>query len=339
VRAAHSAHVPPPDRTMTYVDGLCFLGSDADIKASGLAAFICDVSAHEDGSVVRSFDGVCVATAGARRRLRAGGAAFLATSAADLRQASARGRTAVVLQVQGCDALGGDLDRMLVLHELGVRVLQLTHHHDNALGGGCLERVPTGLTPLGVAAIEAMNSLGVIPDVAHASELTALDALAASRRPVIVSHTGPGALVANPRCASDAVLRGVARSGGVAGLFMMSFWVTPEPEPTVEAWVRSLRHMVDVAGIEHVGVANDFPLAGEGGGGSLKPYLPWWERQAAAGIPGFDRPPAHVVFPELNHIRRMDALHDGLRRAGFTSRQCELVLSGNWLRVLAEELG
>jgi microsomal dipeptidase-like Zn-dependent dipeptidase len=317
-----------------YVDGLCFWGTDADVQASGLSAFICDVSAHEDGTVVRDFAGVAAALSGA---LASGGRVFVATTGDEVRGAWAEGRTAAVLQVQGCDCLEGQLERIHELWSRGLRVLQVTHHRDNAFGGGCLERWPTGLTSLGVEAVERMNGLGVIPDVSHASSPTALDVVRVSKRPVIVSHTGPAAIVNHPRCASDDVLRAVAASGGVAGLFMMSFWVTDAPVATADAWVQSLRHMVKVAGIEHVGVANDFPLAGERRG-TVEPYLPWWAQQAERGVPGFERPPAHVVFPEFNHLGRMDAIHDALARAGFSGRECELVLGGNWLRVLGEEL-
>ena len=323
--------------TFPYADGMCFLGSDEDIAASGLSAFVCDVSADEAGNVVRDFGGVVAAVIAARARLLDGGRAFLATSAAQLRGAPDLGRTAVVLQIQGCDALEGDLSRINVLHALGVRVLQLTHHADNALGGGCLGVPPRRLSALGRAAVERMNAIGMVPDLAHASRQTALDAAAMSRRAVVISHTGPGALVRSPRCADDDVLHAVAETGGVVGLFMMSFWVTPSPSPSPEEWVQALRHMIDVAGVEHVGVANDFPLAGNAL--PLERYVPWWKAQGAAGVPGFAELPNHVVFPAFNHIRRMESLHDALRRSGFAPSACELVLGGNWLRVLAEELG
>lgn len=345
VDAADGEAAPPP--TLPYADGLCFMADDRHIEASGLSAFICDVTADEHGSVVRTFEGCAVAAARLRRRLVGDGRAFLATRGDDVRTAFDTGRTAVVMQMQGCDVLGTDLDRMLVFHALGVRVLQLTHHFDNAFGGGCLEARPSGLTPLGHEAVACMNELGIVLDLAHACEQTALEAIAASHRPVIVSHTGPQALVANARCASDAVLRAVARSGGVVGLFMMSFWVTNEPEPTVDAWVRSLRHMVDVAGIDHVGIANDFPLCGErraaaagnDNATAVLPYLPWWEKHAVRGIHGFAARPRHVVFPELNHVRRMFVLHDALARAGFRPSEVERLMGGNWIRLLADELG
>src|SRR5690606_7793479 len=96
-----------------------------------------------------------------------------------------------------------------------------------------------------------------------ASDLTARDVLAASRAPVILSHGAARAFVNNARCAPDDVIRGVGRSGGVMGIFMMSMWLTTDPTPTTDAYVRQLRHVIDIAGIDAAGVANDYPLTGE----------------------------------------------------------------------------
>lgn len=54
---------------------------------------------------------------------------------------------------------------------------------------------------------------------------------------------------------------------------------------------------------------------------------------------GFDARPAHVVIPELNHVRRMFRLHEALDRAGFTAREVEQIMGGNWIRVLTDALG
>ena len=106
--------------------------------------------------------------------------------------------------------------------------------------------------------VERMNSLGVIPDLSHASDKTALDVLGKSSKPVVISHGAARALVDNPRCAPDAVLRGVGESGGVVGIFMMSCWLTTAAKPTVEHLIAQFRHVENTAGIDAVAIANDF---------------------------------------------------------------------------------
>jgi membrane dipeptidase len=348
---------PPAPRTRTpWVDGLSFMPADASkVAESGLSAFICDVSAGEmvkgsDGNdrYVRSFNACAKSIARMRRALRDGRypGAFLATKGSEVADAHRTGRTAVYFQFQGCEPIEEDLGRLDVFHELGLRVLQITHHYDNPSGGGALEGTPRGLTTFGVSVVERMNELGIVPDVSHASDPTALDTARASRAPVILSHGAARAIVPNARCASDDVIRAVAGTGGVMGIFMMTFWLTTDPTPTVDHVVAQLRHVIKVGGIDAAGIANDYPLTGEAslvaaGNDNAKGiagYMPWWETMRRRGIMGFERTPTHVVVPELNAITRLFTIHAALEKARFTSTEIEKIMGGNWMRVLKQTL-
>ena len=339
-----------------YVDGLSFLGPAADIAASGLSALICDVSAAErlktdDGSIkyFRSFEACARSLTSMRRELNGGKlpGVFLATRGSEIREAHRAGRTAVFFQFQGCEPIGDDLTRLELFYELGLRVLQITHHNNNAWGGGAIEKAWTGLTKTGMEGVERLNALGIIPDLSHVSDVTSLDVLRVSKRPVILSHGAARALVNNARCASDEVIKGVANSGGAVGIFMMSFWLTTDQTPTAATYVAQIRHVVNVAGIDAVGIANDYPIGGEqaairvgnDNAAAIKGYLPWWESVRKQGVLGFDAQPAHVVIPELNHPRRAYAIHDALDGAGFATAEIEKIMGGNWTRVLTDCLG
>ena len=345
-------------RTPTpWVDGLSFMPADpSKVAESGLSAFICDVSAGEnvkgpDGNdrYIRSFNACAKSIAHRRQALRDGrySGAFLATKGTEIAEAHRDNRTAVFFQFQGCEPLEEDIGRLDVFHELGLRVIQITHHYDNPSGGGALEGAPRGLTKFGTSVVERMNQLGIVPDVSHASDLTALDTAKVSRKPVILSHGAARAIVPNARCAPDEVIRAVARTGGVMGIFMMTFWLTNDAKPTVDHVVAQLRHIVHVGGIDASGIANDYPLTGEAGlvavgndnAKGIVNYMPWWETMRRRGIVGFDRTPTHVVVPELNSITRMFTLHAALEKARFTSTEIEKLMGGNWRRVLVETLG
>lgn len=346
---------PNQQPRIPYVDGLSFLSENpSDVRESALTAFILDTSAGEvieDAAgrprFIRSFAASAKAIVATRHRLGDNPYAFVATRGSDIAEGRRRGQTAVFLQFQGCEPLEGDLDRLDVFYELGLRVLQITHHHDNPFGGGAMEKTPSGLTELGVQAIERMNAMGVIPDVSHASDPCALDVTRTSNGPVILSHGGARALVPNARCAPDEVIRAIAETGGVMGIFMMSFWLTTDPEPTVEHLIRQIRHLINVGGTESVGIANDFPLTGEAHLASLNnnnaegvtAYYPWWDSMTERGVLGFEEHPRHVVIPELNNIHRMERIHRALETARFDASVIGRIMGGNWIRVLTETLG
>jgi membrane dipeptidase len=350
--ASVGAATRPPRTPTPWVDGLSFMpGDPSKVAESGLSAFICDVSAGEtvkglDGNdrYIRSFNACAKSIASMRRALGAGRypGAFLATRGSEIATAHRDGKAAVFFQFQGCEPIEEDLARLDVFYELGLRVLQITHHYDNPSGGGALEATPRGLTKFGTSVVERMNALGIIPDVSHASDLTALDTAKASRSPVILSHGAARAIVPNARCAPDEVIRAIAKSGGVMGVFMMTFWLTNDAAPTVDHVVAQLRHIANVGGIDAVGIANDYPLTGEAslvsvGNDNAKGianYMPWWDTMRRRGIRGFDRTPTHVVVPELNAITRMFTLHAALEKATFSSSDIEKIIGGNWVRVL-----
>lgn len=353
-----SAFALQGDRTpFPYVDGLTFLGSDpGDVGRSGLSAFICDVSAvaplkTEDGSIRywRAFEPCIRSMTDVRRGLAEGKipGAFLATRGNQIAEAWKAGRTAVFFQIQGGgEAVGEDLWKLDTFYELGLRVFQITHHNDNPWGGGAIEKTWTGLTKTGHAGLERLNALRIIPDLSHVADPTSLDVLKSSCRPVILSHGAARAIVRNARCAPDEIIRGVGESGGVMGIFMMSFWLTADSEPSVDAYIRQIRHVINVAGIDAIGIANDYPVSGEAAAvkagndnaAAIKNYHAWWDSVAKQGVMGFDERPRHVVIPELNNVRRMFLIHQALGRAGFLTGEVEKIMGGNWIRVLTDSL-
>lgn len=201
-------------------------------------------------------------------------------------------------------------------HNLGQRVSQLTYNRRNRIGTGCFESRDTGLTAYGVQIVQEMNRAGMAIDVSHCSQRTCLDAFEISRKPVLITHSNSGSLVANPRCKSDAVIRAMAAKGGVMGITSVSAFVSPRRPATLDDVLSHFDHVARVAGIEHVGLGSDTDLE------TLDPktggILP---RYAIQGLE-----PARKVF----------ALTEGLLRRGYTDRQIELVLGGNFQRALTE---
>lgn len=346
------AHLTETSRL--HIDGLSFLRDDAaQLEKSGLHAAIVDVSDYEQVTDengfpkwIRTFEACDKNIELIRTKIGVEYKnAFVADKGTDIDR---EGQTAIFFQFQSCEPLEGDVNRIDYFHEKGLRVLQLTHHHNNPFAGGTLEAQPSGLTALGREGVARMNRLKIVPDVSHGSERTALDVADVTTTPFILSHGACRAIVDNPRCVSDEVIRAIAKSGGVMGIFMMSFWLTTDPEPTVDHYIAQLRHLANVGGIEVVAISNDFALGGHedlkaignDNAEGVKAYHEWWSSINDRGVSGFEELPAHVVIPELNTIDRMTRIERALEAdAFFTSSDIDRIMGGNWRRALTDVLG
>ncbi|MBN8810276.1 MULTISPECIES: membrane dipeptidase [unclassified Sphingomonas] len=340
------------ERNRLFFDSLSFLPEDlGQIAAAGLGGMIADVSdliATRDADGIprysRNFAANDPAIDKAVERLRRTPFAYLASKGSEI---GARPGCAVFLQFQSTEMIERDLSRIAHFHEKGLRVLQFTHHNNTLFAGGALETRQTGLTPLGIEGLAEMNRLRILPDVSHGSVPTMIEAATRSKTPIALSHGAARAIVDHPRCAPDEAIRAIAGRGGVMGIFMMSFWLTRRNPPTVADYVAQIRHVVKVGGLEAVGVANDFPMAGQpnliklgnDNGKGVQEYLDWWRALRRQGVPGFEWTPEHVVIPELNRIDRMARISQALGQAGFRPREVDKIMGENWKRLLTDVLG
>jgi membrane dipeptidase len=179
-------------------------------------------------------------------------------SAADIDRCRAEGKRGVILNFQNTMAIGEDLDRLDFFHQLGLRIIQLTYNSRNLVGDGCTERVQTGLSNFGVAVVRRMNELGIWVDTGHCSDATTLDAFEVSERPVAVSHSFCRAVSDHDRGKGDEVLRAVGAGGGYFGVVTVPFFITDDPEASVDHWVAHIKHASEIAGPEHVGIGTDW---------------------------------------------------------------------------------
>lgn len=232
--------------------------------------------------------------------------AALCTSAEATERAHAAGRLAVILGLDGGEALEGDLDLLHTYYHLGVRIIAPVWWRTNELGGGASDDPePPGLTPLGRQVVREMGSLGMLLDVAHLPERGFWDALeCADGRPVICSHARlRGAGVAGtdaPGDLSDEQVKALAGTGGVLGIDVARRDLNGA-DPALSELARSFARAADLVGAEHVGFGN--------GCGGRQPGA--WGAEVS-GLP-----------------RLTSALLDG----GFTERALLGILGGNFLRV------
>jgi membrane dipeptidase len=177
-------------------------------------------------------------------------------TASDIGAAKASGRSGVIYGFQNAEQLGEDTARVDDFFQRGVRIIQLTYNVANTLGHGSMVPENGGLTEFGRAAVEAMNSAGVVVDLSHSGEQTCLDALAVSRAPILLSHTGCRALSDLPRNKTDAELRLTAETGGIVGIYFMPF-LREDGQARAEDVVAHVEHALNVCGEDHVAFGSD----------------------------------------------------------------------------------
>jgi membrane dipeptidase len=160
----------------------------------------------------------------------------LARTALDIERINRQGKIAAFLDLEGGFDLDGDLNVLRALHRLGLRSVQLTAHNEtNAfIDSCCAERRWGGLNEHGRALVGEMNRLGMIINVAHASEEAMLQTVEASAHPVIFSHGGFRHFVDIPRCISDRAAKAIASKGGVVGVQFGNTFNNPK----FSAWSR-----------------------------------------------------------------------------------------------------
>ncbi|MBA7659652.1 hypothetical protein ES703_67637 [subsurface metagenome] len=140
--------------------------------------------------------------------------AIIPFTAADIDSAKEEGKVAVILGMQNPLPFEGDLNLLRVFYRLGLRITQLAYDRQSYLGAGGGESVDHGLTDQGREAVKELNRLGILIDVSHGGDQTAMDAAKASEYPIAITHATPSAIVVMRRGRSDEVIKAVAEKGG-----------------------------------------------------------------------------------------------------------------------------
>ena len=225
------------------------------------------------------------------------------TTAADLAAARAA-QPSVIISAEGADFLEGRIERVAEAHRRWqLRHLQLTHYRVNELGDIQTEaRVHNGLTDFGAAVIKECNRLGVVVDVAHGTFELVQRAARETTKPLVLSHTS---LSRNPgprsRTISADHARLIAGTGGVIGI-----WPPVSVYPDKARLAEGMARMVDVVGIDHVGLGSDME-----------------------GLVGASSFASYTELPDLAAA---------LSQHGFTPAEIAKLLGGNYLRVFSASL-
>ena len=267
----------------------------------------------------------------------------LAATADDVVRIHKKGKIASMIGVEGGRQIGGSLAALRLYYDLGARYMTLTHNQTTEWADSATDDPKYGgLSPFGVTVVHEMNRIGMLVDLSHVSADTMKDAIAASRAPVIFSHSSARGLVGHLRNVPDDVLKLLPANGGVVMVnFVPDFisdavwkwgaeknaeearlkafnrdnsaavkagldaWVAAHPRPVtnVATVADHIEHVAKVAGYDHVGIGGD--------------------------MDGIDSTPV-----DLTGVQDYPRLFAELIRRGWSDKNLAKLAGGNVLRVL-----
>jgi membrane dipeptidase len=249
-----------------------------------------------------------------RLEAEAGGAVQVVRTSRELRRCLDRGTLAMILHIEGAEAIDTRLEALDVLYQAGLRSIGLVWSRPNAFGHGVPFDFPRGpdtgpgLTEAGKRLVRACNRLGVLVDLSHLNEKGFWDVSRISEAPLVATHSGVHALCPSPRNLTDRQLDRIAESGGIVGInFHVGFLRAdgnPEAPTSLSEIVRHVRYAADRIGVEHVGLGSDFD---------------------GATMPG-----------DLGDVTGLARLVDALFEDGFDEADVRRIAHENWERVLAD---
>lgn len=254
--------------------------------------------------------------------------------AADFERAREQGKFGILYGLQSSLEFE-TVDHVTRCFGLGQRVSQLSYNFRSLVADGAFEPYDGGVSEFGGKVIARMNEVRMAVDLGHASDKTKLDALEMSKAPVILSHGNCRALIPNGlRATTDEAILKLAAKGGVMGITDIAFMVKGTEPVSIEDVVDHYDHVRDLAGIEHVGVGSDAGIESNDLGPKDKLNEILTKADKRYHVHGTQEIVAGMEGPG-----RMWELCAALVRRGYTDQQIQLVLGGNWVRVLKEIWG
>lgn len=265
---------------------------------------------------------------------------LLVREPSDIARAQAEGRLGILFHFQNTVPLGLDLNLATAYHDLGVRMIQLAYNQKNYVGDGCEERTDGGLSKFGLELLGEFNRLGIIIDLSHTGYRTTMEAAEASGKPVVFSHANSYVVHPSPRNIRDDQIRAVAATGGLVGVVGYPAFVSDTARPKLEDLIRHIDYMVELVGIDHVGIGIDY-FDKMAGFSSDADALSWYEGTVAEGrwSPASYPPPPWYWPEEIGTPDRLSALARGLIERGYSLKEVSKIAGGNFIRVFSQVRG
>ena len=168
------------------------------------------------------------------------------------------GKSVAILTVEGGGALGGDVENLLLFEKYGAKMMTLTWNGRCELGSGVLDEEDIGLSDFGKTVVSRMETVGMIPDLSHASPRLFWDVCAHTDRPVVVSHSNLQAVCGHPRNLSDEQFGEMVRRKGLVGLNFCTYFLHDQQPDDVQHLFSHIDRMLALGGEDTIALGGDF---------------------------------------------------------------------------------
>lgn len=261
-------------------------------------------------------------------------------TAEDIRLAHRKGRAGIIYGFQSSEMFAGDPARASIFSDLGVRICQMTYNLRGASGDGCLVPENAGLTKFGHDLVAALNAERLLVDLSHGGEKATMDAIAVSKAPIAITHTGCAALSAHPRNKTDAELKALAEKGGVMGVYFMPY-LSPGRQHMAADIVAHVEHALNVCGEDHVGLGLDHSVTAiENMPAYMEAHRKNTEERRKLGVAAPNESEDIILLaPDLMGPAQFEKLAGLLSARGHSEARIDKVLGGNFLRLFGEVWG
>lgn len=259
---------------------------------------------------------------------------FQGFSADDLALARATGRTAVFFGSQNPSCIEDDIGLVQVLHQLGLRFMQLSYNNQSLLATGCYEAEDIGLTRMGREVVAEMNRVGMVVDMSHSGERSTLAAVEQSTRPIAVTHANPASWHPARRNKSEAVISALAKTGGMLGFSLYPHHLKNGSACSIADFCGMIARTAERHGTHFIGIGTDLCQD------QPDSVVEWmrtgrWTKSVDFGEGSKDAPGFPAMPGWFRDNRDFANLHQGLVATGFSSNEVAAILGGNWTRFFA----
>ncbi|MDO4642816.1 MAG: membrane dipeptidase [Cardiobacteriaceae bacterium] len=251
----------------------------------------------------------------------------LAETHADILRIANNNKLAISFDLEGALPLLESPNMVALYHRLGVRQIHLAYNRSNSVAGGAHDS--GSLTSLGEQIVDAIHAAGILMDLSHSNEQTALDICTYSgNRPVLYSHANPQALVPHGRNITDRAIRACASTGGIIALNGVGTFIG-DPDLQPRSLIPFIDYIVQMVGIEHVAIGLDY-CYDDG-----VPDIPanvnrqyWWPPSS-----GYD--PKKGLSGKYVSPSGLEEIHKGLQQRGYHEADVKAIMRDNLLRLIA----
>lgn len=320
------------------IDGCSFFceGYDENLKASGITALnitVPDTSADADGAIKAIADYYTVVKRDPKL--------LLIETVDDIIRAKNEGKVGIIIGFQNsrpfCHYY---LDSMVeVFQRLGTRVSILAYNERNFAADGCIEESNAGLSQQGRELIAAMNHSGILIDLSHTGERSSLEAIDLSEKPCVFSHSNPKVRSNQKRNITDDQIRRIASRGGVVGLtpYPPMNWNGGKVVPTVNDFLDNVEYVVNMAGIDHVGIGTDKEATpGAYPRDVILRELPMLAISVGDYYNTFSGNGQAVNLEGFPALAFLPVITQGLLNRGYDESSVRKILGGNFLRIFRD---